>query len=332
MESSKNIVERSKPIEISKIKWITFLPVIATVFVLAIDKMIPSAPRAGNVETPYFSYLILAVMIIFIICALYALYNKKYRAKYIPKVKFYTVLMAVICIMNFLTDKTELLQSIYFPSFNNILASGFSEGKMLFSCLIYSLRLLILGILFGGIAGVLSGIILGWSKKANYWIFPVLRFIGPVPTTIWIPMSLLIFPSLLSASVFIVALSMWFPTMVQTSSGIQNVSKGYYAVASTMGASTLYQIIHIAIPAALPQIFVGVFSGITSSFTSLMMAELMGAKYGIGWYINWKQQIMAYSYVWIGLLILALICFFVLKALFEMRKKILSWQEGIIRW
>jgi NitT/TauT family transport system permease protein len=125
---------------------------------------------------------------------------------------------------------------------------------------------------------------------------------------------------------------MWFPTMVQTSSGIQNVSKGYYDVARTMGASTLYQIINIAIPAALPQIFVGLFSGVTTSFITLMMAELMGSKYGIGWYINWQQQIMSYSNVWMAFLILAVCCFLVLKGLFALRKKFLSWQEGIIRW
>ena len=224
------------------------------------------------------------------------------------------------------------LPAVYFPSVNNVLASAVDEREMLLACTFYSVRLLFLGIIIGGTIGVFTGVLIGWSKTINYWLAPIARFVGPLPTAIWIPIALLVFPNLLSASVFIVALTMWFPTNVQTSSGIQNVTKGYYDVADTLGAGTAYQIFHIAIPAAAPQIFVGIFSGVTASFISLMLAELMGARYGIGWYINWKQQIMAYPNVWIALIILAILCYSTIQLLFILRKKFLGWQEGIIRW
>lgn len=315
-----------------RLKWTRFLPSLMSVLVIILDIIIPSSKRAISLDVSYIRYVMVVVTIIFIVCAVVSECNKNYRAKYDSKVKFYIILMLFINIINILTDKTTILKAIYFPPLNNILAVAVDDYEILLNCVLYSVRLLVFGILLGGFSGILTGVLIGWFKKLNYWLFPVFRFIGPMPTAIWIPISLLVFPSLLSASVFIVALSMWFPTMVQTSSGIQNVSKGYYAIANTMGASTFYQIIHIAIPAALPQIFVGIFSGITTSFITLMMAELMGSKYGIGWYINWKQQIMAYSNVWMGFLILALLCFFVLNSLFGLRKKFLGWQEGIIRW
>jgi len=319
-------------VKTGKFELIAFLPALMAAFIVLIDRVIPSASRAMNIEIPYLSYVMAVITVVFVICAILTLFNRDYRIKFLPKVKFYTALMLLINLLNILTDKTSLLKSIYFPPLNNVLAVAVKDREMLLNCVLYSSRLLLLGILFGGAAGILTGVLIGWYKEVNYWVFPVFRFIGPMPTAIWIPIALLAFPTLLSASVFIVALSMWFPTMVQTSSGIQNVSKGYYDVARTMGASTLYQIIHIAIPAALPQIFVGLFSGITTSFITLMMAELMGSKYGIGWYINWQQQIMSYPNVWMAFLILALLCFFVLKGLFALRKKFLSWQEGIIRW
>lgn len=120
--------------------------------------------------------------------------------------------------------------------------------------------------LFGGAFGVFIGILIGWSEKANYWLFPIFRFLGPMPTAIWIPISLLILPTLLSPSIAIVAIFMSFPTLLQTSSGIKNVNKKYYEVAKTMGASDLFIIKHIAVPAALLQIFVRIFTGTTTSF------------------------------------------------------------------
>ena len=315
-----------------KNKLILFTPVLMSLIAAAVDYFVPTHRRIISARIPYFSYVMLFVAAGFLISAVVSLVNTKYRARYYPKVKFYFALTVFLCLIDVLTDKAMLLPKIYFPSVNNIIACAIAEREILLMCTLYSVRLLLFGIILGGVFGVITGIIIGWNKTINYWISPITRFIGPMPTAIWIPISLLVFPSLFSSSVFIVALTMWFPTNVQTSSGIQNVSKEYYDVADTLGASTLYKIIHIAIPSAMPQMFVGIFSGITASFISLMMSELMGAKYGIGWYINWKQQIMSYANVWVGLFILALLCSITLKLLFKLRAKFLSWQEGIIRW
>lgn len=309
-----------------------FLPMFVSIVDAGIDFFVPTHPEINSRGIPYFGYLMLLIAGWFCIVGITACIRKEYKVKYITKIKFYTVILLMLGLIDILTDKLMALPAVYFPSVNNVLASAIDEREMLLACTLYSVRLLFLGIIIGGTVGVFTGVLIGWSKTINYWIAPIARFVGPLPTAIWIPIALLVFPNLLSASVFIVALTMWFPTNVQTSSGIQNVTKGYYDVADTLGASTAYQIFHIAIPAAAPQIFVGIFSGVTASFISLMLAELMGAKYGIGWYINWKQQIMAYPNVWIALIILAILCYSTIQLLFILRKKFLGWQEGIIRW
>ena len=284
-----------------------FLPMLVSIADAGIDFFIPTHPDINSRGIPYFGYLMLLIAGWFCIVGIIACVKKEYGVKYNAKVKFYTVILLLLGLVDVLTDKLMALPAVYFPSVNNVLASAVDEREMLLACTFYSVRLLFLGIIIGGTIGVFTGVLIGWSKTINYWLAPIARFVGPLPTAIWIPIALLVFPNLLSASVFIVALTMWFPTNVQTSSGIQNVTKGYYDVADTLGAGTAYQIFHIAIPAAAPQIFVGIFSGVTASFISLMLAELMGARYGIGWYINWKQQIMAYPNVWIALIILAIL-------------------------
>lgn len=309
-----------------------FAPMFVSIADAIIDFFVPTHPDINSEGIPYFAYLMVIVAGYYLIVGVIACAKKEYRVKYIPKIKFNVAVILFLGVVDILTDKLKALPTVYFPSVNNVLSCAIAEREMLLACTLYSIRLLFLGIIVGGVLGVLTGILIGWSKRINYWVAPIARFVGPLPTAIWIPIALLVFPNLLSASVFIVALTMWFPTNVQTSSGIQNVAKGYYDVADTLGASTAYQIFHIAIPAAAPQIFVGIFSGVTASFISLMLAELMGARYGIGWYINWKQQIMAYPNVWIALIILAIMCCSTIRLLFILRKKFLGWQEGMIRW
>ncbi len=43
------------------------------------------------------------------------------------------------------------------------------------------------------------GVTMGWSRAAGYWIHPLLRLIGPLPATAWLPLIFFIFPTSASA-------------------------------------------------------------------------------------------------------------------------------------
>lgn len=312
--------------------WQVLLPIAALLLMLALNVLIPTHQRITPTEVPYFNNFIYICLGFFSLLAISTIFLSKFREYFLYWVKFFTFFICLINVFNLITAKTALLPLVYFPSSDHILRIFVVRGELLTKCVLYSMRLYGSGVFFGGLLGIITGIVIGWSKRLNYWIFPFIRFIGPIPSSVWIPMALLIFPSVFGASAFIIGLNMWFPTTILTSSGIQNVSKKYFEVASTLGANTLYQIFHIAIPASLPTVFVGLFQGITSSFMALLIAEMIGVKYGIGWFVNWQQQTMSFDSVYAGLILIALMCFIVLNILMYLRNKVLNWQEGAIRW
>jgi NitT/TauT family transport system permease protein len=189
-----------------------------------------------------------------------------------------------------------------------------------------------LGLVIGTSTGLFTGISVGWSKKTAYWIQPIIKILGPIPATAWIPIALTAFPTSFAASIFMVSLSVWFPVTVLSSSGVQNIEAAYFEVAKTLGASNTYQIFKIALPGAMPSIFVGLFNGVCASFISLMSAEMLGVKFGLGWYINWQREVMSYANVYAGLILIAFFCYFFITVLFKFRDKLLIWQKGIIKW
>ena len=329
-ESTKALKNRSAKNVRKKIS--ILMPVIMTLFAIICDYAFEDLNRLKKIEHPYFIYFMVIVGVGFGISGVASLLFSGYGEKYIPKIKFYSVMLLAANAANLITAKTDWLPVIYFPSWDNILQTYIQYSEILTECVVASSKLYLFGILYGGIAGIVLGTAIGWSKRANYWIFPIIRFIGPIPTSVWVPFEIFVFPTLGGASEFIIGLSMAFPIVVLTSSGIQNIPKGYFEAGSILGADTLYQIIHIALPAALPQIFVGVFNGVTMAFMSLMVAELIGVQAGIGWYINWQQKVMSFPDVYAALILLAFMCFIVMKVLFGFRKKFLGWQEGAIRW
>ena len=117
----------------------------------------------------------------------------------------------------------------------------------------HSARLLATGFLLGSAVGFVTGVWIGWSRVAGYWVHPVLRFLGPVPASALLPLAFFFAPSSYAAAVFLIALASFFPLAVLTWSGVASVSKAYYDVARTVGASEWFLVSRVAIPAALPQ-------------------------------------------------------------------------------
>jgi NitT/TauT family transport system permease protein len=230
------------------------------------------------------------------------------------------------------TAKTGLLPVPFFSSPQSILEVFFDDWERLGISVFYSVLLLAKGYFFGALAGFLTGVIIGWSRAASYWVHPVLRLIGPLPATAWLPLAFFIFPTSGSASVFLIALATAFPVTILTWSGIASVNRDYYDIARTLGAKPLFLIFKVAIPAALPHVFVGLFMGLGTSFAVLVVAEMLGVKAGLGWYLQWAQGWAAYANMYAALLVMALMCSTLITVLFRVRDWSLSWQKGLVRW
>ncbi|MBQ1326721.1 MAG: ABC transporter permease subunit [Eubacterium sp.] len=281
---------------------------------------------------PYYLYFIVAIGIVILIEIIIGVFIRSIREKILYKAPLLSGIIIFLLLLNYIITKTTLLPTLYFPSLDRVIGLIVEQRVFLISNVLDSFKLLISGFLWGATVGFLTGLALGYFKKVGYWLNPVTKVIGPIPTTAWIPLVLSTFPTTQSANIFLIAFAVWFPVTLMTSSGIQSVSNVNFEVSRTLGASTLYQILHVAIPAAMPSIFLGVFYGTVSSFSTLMAVEMNGNSSGIGWYINWQKSVMMYDGVYAGLIIIATICSLTLTVLFRVRDKVLIWQKGVIKW
>jgi NitT/TauT family transport system permease protein len=230
------------------------------------------------------------------------------------------------------TAKLALLPRPFFATPQSLLEVYTDDWPRLGESTAHSVMLLVTGYAIGAVLGFISGVAIGWSRAIGYWLHPVLRFIGPLPATAWLPLAFFAFPSSWSASVFLIALATGFPVTVLTWSGVASVNAAYYDVARTLGARPGFLIAKVAIPAAMPSVFVGLFMGLGSSFAVLVVAEMMGVKAGLGWYLSWAQGWAAYPNMYAALVVMALMCSGLITLLFRLRDRLLSWQKGLLRW
>ena len=308
------------------------LPILSIALALILDIVLPDNLQHPAAEHPYFIWLLGAALVVYLIFYAVSFFRPSLREKLEYKAYFYAGAALFLNILNLLTVKFAILPVLYFPSLDRVFGVLFEDSVFLAKCLAYSARLLFIGWFCGAIVGMLTGIAIGFNKTFSYWVQPLVRVLGPIPSTAWIPIVLIAFPSAVSASAFLIALAVWFPTTVLTSSGIAAIPNAYFEVSSTLGAGSFYRIAKVGIPAAMPHMFLGLFNGTCSSFITLVTAEMLGAKYGIGWYINWQKEMMAYANVYAGLIIIAVTFFILITLLFQFRDHVLAWQKGVIKW
>ena len=241
---------------------------------------------------------------------------------------------AVFCLVlwELVTSVLHLFPLPYFPGPAAVLSSLVNDSGVLFDSTWHSLVLLLGGYTLGVVVGLVSGICIGWFPYARYWGMPILKIVGPIPATAWIPLAMVLSPSAMFSAIGLIALAVWFPVTMLTASGISNTRASYLDVARTLGAKRSYLIFNVAIPAALPSIFIGLFMGLGASFLTLVVAETVGVKSGLGWYVSWAQGWAEYGKVYAALLIMAAFFSTIMTALFKLRDHVLAWQKGVIKW
>jgi NitT/TauT family transport system permease protein len=231
-----------------------------------------------------------------------------------------------------ITLKLALLPLPHFPGPDMVFQSFLDDWQELADCAWHSLLLLASGYSAGVVAGLICGVMIGWSSRVRYWGMPVLKILGPMPATAWIPLAMVICPGSGLAAASLIAMAVWFPVTMLTISGVSNVQMSYLDVARTLGAGRAYLIFRVVIPAALPSIFVGLFMGLGASFLTLVVAEGIGVSSGLAWYADEARSGMEYSKIYASLIITAIFFSIIMTLLFKVRDRVLVWQKGVIQW
>ncbi len=240
--------------------------------------------------------------------------------------------LVVLTLWEVITTGVRLLPLPYFPSPARVIQSMIDDQAIIWDSTWHSLTLLLGGYALGSCAGVVSGVCIGWFSPVRYWGMPVLKVVGPIPATAWIPLALVVSPSAVISATCLIALAVWFPVTMLTASGISNTRVSFLDVARTLGAKPGFLIFRVAIPAAMPNIFIGLFMGLGSAFLTLVVAETVGVKSGLGWYLSWAKEWAEYGKVYAALVIMAVFFSSIMTLLFKVRDRVLVWQKGVIKW
>lgn len=291
-------------------------------------------PNLRPNKTPMtYVWFLLFFGLLYVLSLMTALLGK--RKPLLKKLRYqaplFSVLFLLLALYDYMTLKTGSLKYPFFPWVNDIFNIMISDRAYLLECALHTLRLLFIGYFSGAVLGLITGIACGYSKRIRYWVDPILKILGPIPTSTWIPLVMVIASSLFTGSAFIIGLGVWFSVTVASMTGISNVDISYFEAAKTLGANDMQMVFRVAIPHAIPNIIQGMTQGMSTACTALMIAEMIGVEAGLGWYIVWAKSWAMYNKMYASIIIICLIFTAVTKTLNLIKKRVLRWQEGMVK-
>ena len=197
-------------------------------------------------------------------------------------------LVAVIIIWQIVADRV-VQDKFLLPSFYDVMASFFVIVKsgLIFEDILTSLLHFSIGIVAAFVIGIPLGISMGWFKKVDRAIDPIIEILRPIPPLAWIPFAIVWFGLTHQAAGFVVFVGMIFPIIINTYTGFKNVPKVYVEAAKVLGCTRNIDLIRfIAIPSAMPSIVAGIRIAMGVGWMCLVAAEMFGVSdRGLGYQI-----------------------------------------------
>ena len=230
-----------------------------------------------------------------------------------------------------LLAREHLISPIIFPAPTLILGSFFKNllnGKYNENIAV-SFSRIFFGFIIGGGAGMILGLIMGWSRRMRRILDPIIAALHPIPKFALLPMVLIMFGLGESSRIVMVSIGAFFPMLINTMAGVMQVNPTYFDVVENYGASRFDTFWKVALPGSLPLIITGARLSLRSALTITIGVEMVFGNNGLGsdLWLAWETMRMTDMY---STLIIVSVIGLGSNLLLELLKnKLIPWHQEI---
>jgi NitT/TauT family transport system permease protein len=188
-----------------------------------------------------------------------------------------------------------------------------------------SMYLVFISLGLGMVLGIALGLFIGWYPRAREALSPVVTVIAAVPSLVYAPYIVAVAPSFKIASVSVIFMGVFFPTIMNMMANVKNVDQKLIDSAKSLNLSDFSMLIQVLLPECAIPIIGSLRIRLATAFMILIMAETIGANSGLGYYVRRWSAWADYPKVFAGIILIAVVVTGInaLIALFE--KKALKW-------
>jgi NitT/TauT family transport system permease protein len=249
------------------------------------------------------------------------------------------VVLSLTSILGFLlawyavTDVFVLMPAIVLPSPEKVfftiyekISVSVGEEKLLGHVGVSLVRILV-GTSIALALAIPLGILIGWFEDLDALVTPIFEILRPIPPIAWIPLAILWFGIGLSSKVFIIAIGVFFPTLVNTYLVVKFTDPLLIKAAQTLGAKNKDILREVIVPASVPLIVAGVRIGVGLGMMCLVAAELVAASSGLGYLIMLGGDDLKPELSMTGMILIGLIGLIADRSILATERKVVYWKK-----
>ncbi|NLS06425.1 ABC transporter permease [Rhizobium sp. P32RR-XVIII] len=200
-----------------------------------------------------------------------------------------------------------LVNPLFTSSPSRIIATGyamFADGSIYPHLAISGLELLV-GYGLAIIVGVPLGILMGWYRRFDAALDPIISALYATPRIALLPLIMIWFGIGLGSKFAIIFLSAVFPILINTNAGVKTVERDYIKVARSFGANDRQMFLTVAFPAAVPFLLTGLRLGLGHALIGIVVGEMYSAQAGVGYLISVAGATFQTDRVMFGIILIA---------------------------
>lgn len=232
-----------------------------------------------------------------------------------------------------ITARAHVFSDFLLPSFSAVvvrLESDVVSGDLLLGIGLTLYRAFA-GFGLAAVAGIAIGILIARLPLARWFFDPLVSIGLPMPKIAFLPVFILWFGVFDWSKILMAAFSAVFPVIVASWAAAEGVERVMLWSALSLGAGRRQLLWEIALPASLPQIFTGLQVALPIALIVEIVSEMAMGGEGIGGAIITEMRFADSPGVFSGIIAIAIVGTFLVKAMELIRRRLLVWHPEAAR-
>ncbi len=183
----------------------------------------------------------------------------------------------------------------------------------------------------GFIAGTTTAAVLGYAvarqRALAYLLEPLLVISQAVPIVALAPLLTVWLGPGLASKVVVCALIVFFPILINVTSGLKSIQPQYYDLFRMLEATPRQRLVLLEIPAVMPAFLAGIRVGGTLAGMGAVVGEFVASSRGLGYLVKQGQNLYDTALMFVAILTLMLLTLVIYGSLTALERYWLRWQR-----
>jgi len=179
---------------------------------------------------------------------------------------------------------------------------------LLFKYIVASLFRVTWGFLLAAFVAIPAGLAIGWYRRTEMALNPLIQIFRPISPLAWIPISILWFGVGDIAAIFLIFLASALPLTLTAINAVESIPAVYVNAGRNFGLSQASLVYRVLYPAVIPQLIIGLRITLGIAWLVVVAAEMIAVNSGLGFLIvDARNAGNRYDLVVAGMIMIGLI-------------------------